>query len=199
MAHELHPDHPVIILIRGLPGSGKTYIAMELQKELGQDVIMLDPDATDYESKAYAQHTQALTAEGVDPKLHAYRFLRAQAYQGIADHKIIMWNQPFTNLEIFNKMTANLRLQAEAHKTSLSMLVVEVMIDPAHAQQRVRERKSQGGHGPSDATFSRFVGDYKTFANEGYTTVTVHGEDNVSDSVAKIIEALQKLLAREAV
>lgn len=189
-----HKDHPIIILVRGLPGSGKTHIAFALREALGEhDVVMLDPDATDYESKEYAEHVAAQTAEGVDPKLHAYRFLRGQAYQGIAEHKIIMWNQPFTNLEIFNKMVANFKIQAEEHNVQLPILVVEVEINPEVAKQRVEARKAAGGHGPSDNTFTRFVNDYETFAPHGYTTVSVNGEDDVNSSVQAIIVALQQL------
>jgi hypothetical protein len=186
--------HPILIFVRGLPGSGKTYLALELQKAIGEDkVVMLDPDATDYESREYLDHVKAQTAEGVDPALHPYRFLRAQAYQGIADHKVIMWNQPFTNLEIFNKMIDRLRTHAAEHKTELPILVVEVEVDPATAKERVAKRKQAGGHGPSDATFARRVSDYASLAAHGYNVVVVHGEDDVAASVATVMAALQEL------
>src|ERR1700712_2422885 len=134
--------NPIVILVRGLPGSGKSHLTKPLQAaleaEFGQGtVVALDPDATDYSSDAYLAHIAALTAEGVDPKLHAYRFLRAQAYAGIATRKIIIWNQPFTNLEIFNKMVTNLRRQATEHDTELTVLVVEVSVSQEVAKQRV--------------------------------------------------------------
>jgi hypothetical protein len=186
--------HPILIFVRGLPGSGKSYLALELQKAIGEDkVVMLDPDATDYKSREYLEHVKAQTAEGVDPALHPYRFLRAQAYQGIADHKVIMWNQPFTNLEIFNKMIDRLRTHAAEHKTELPILVVEVEVDPATAKERVAKRKQAGGHGPSDATFARRVGDYTSLVAHGYNVVVVHGEDDVAASVATVMAALQEL------
>jgi predicted kinase len=183
--------HPTLIIVRGLPGSGKTFFAKELAKEFDpSDIIMLDPDMVDQSSDAYKKHVDQATAEGVDPKLHLYRFLRAQAYQGIADHKIIMWNQPFTNLEIFNKMMANMNLQAKEHNTDLDILVVEVETDPETAKARVQERKSAGGHGPTDATFARFTNDYHSFAEHGYKTVTVNGADDVATSVQKVLAEL---------
>ncbi len=185
--------HPVIILVRGLPGSGKTYVARELGKALGDEVVMLDPDTVDTASEAYKTHVKTCTQEGVNPALHLYRFLRGQAYKGIAEGKTIVWNQPFTNLEIFQKMVANFQLQAAEHNAQLSILVVEVEADPAVAKQRVTGRKQQGGHGPSDDTFARFARDYTSFANEGFTTVQVHGEGDVHESVAKIQTALQQL------
>ncbi len=188
-------SYPTMILIRGLPGSGKSFVAQELQKVLGfQKVIMLDPDTIDFGSNDYLEHTNALSKEGVDEALHAYRFLRAKAYKGIADHKIIVWNQPFTNIEIFNKMVANFQIQADLNNTILKILVVEVIIDENIANERVQNRKRAGGHGPSSATFNRFVSDYKTVSTYGYNTVTVKGGGEVSDSVSLILAALEKLV-----
>lgn len=189
---------PTLILVRGLPGSGKSYLATALQEAIEQltgegTVVMLDPDATDYESREYAEHTKALSAEGVDPKLHAYRFLRAKAHKGIASRKVIIWNQPFTNLEIFNKMVANLQAHADEHNTELPILVVEVEVDHAIAKKRVTKRQQEGGHGPSDTTFNRFINDYTSFAGHGYNTVTIRGEDDLSVSVPVVMKALREL------
>jgi predicted kinase len=184
---------PAAIIIRGMPGSGKSYLAAALKRAIGDDlVVTLDPDATDYESQEYKAHVKAQIAEGVDPKLHAYRFLRAKAYKAIEERKIIIWNQAFTNLEIFNKMVGRLRYHASLHKVELPILVVEIDIHPATAKERIAARKRAGGHGVSDDTFARFTVDYRSFASEGFDTVTVHGEADVSDSVATVIEAIRK-------
>jgi len=191
-----HPD-PIVILMRGLPGSGKSYLANALRTALGKDeLIMLDPDATDYEGAAYKAHTKQLTAEGVDPKLHAYRFLRAQAYDGIEAGKIILWNQPFTNLEIFQKMIDRLQTHAKEHDRYLSILVVEVEVDPKIALARIQNRKRAGGHGPSETTFLRFTKDYTSFAHLGFATVRIDGADDVQASVATLVAALQDLRAQ---
>lgn len=192
-------DTPVLIVVRGIPGSGKSYLAAELQRTIGDErVVMLDPDATDYESEAYQAHTKVLTAEGVDEALHAYRFLRAQAYEGIEAHKVIIWNQPFTNLDIFHKMIARLKDHAAGHDTKLAVLVVEVEIDRDVARARVEQRKTSGGHGPSEQTLTRRMDDYKSFAGEGYSVVSVHGEDDIRASVTKILDALDNLADGQA-
>lgn len=179
-----------IILIRGIPGSGKSYITAELEKALGKKAIVLDPDNINYASEEYHKHVHEQIAEGVDPKLHAYRFLRAKAYEGIARGKTVIWNQPFTNLEIFNKMTANFRIQAEENSRALDILVVEIEIDHDTAKSRVISRKQRGGHGPSDQTFDRFVEDYTSFAPFGYRTVVVNGRDDPQISISAIIKNL---------
>lgn len=194
MLRETQVNHPIAVFIRGLPGSGKSFLADALVSALGEDkVVNLDPDATDYSSKEYAEHVKTMTAEGVDTKLHPYRFLRAKAYQGIAANKIIIWNQPFTNLEIFNKMIARLQDRAAECGTRLPMLVVEVEADGDTAKRRVTARKSDGGHGPSDETFARFINDYHSFEDEGFNVVKVSGQADVEQSVAAIKHALEAL------
>lgn len=191
-------DYPILIFVRGLPGSGKTYLARALQKRIGQqNVVMLDPDATDYTSKEYIEHTRALSKEGVDQKLHAYRFLRAQAYDALASHGIVIWNQPFTNLEIFNKMVTNICIKAAEYNTEPLIVVVEVILDAKIAKRRVEKRKRLGGHGPSGATFARFVGDYHSFGQHGYDVVTVRGDADVEASISAIIETVRQLQAKK--
>lgn len=188
-------NYPLLILIRGLPGSGKSYLAKELQKAIGPEkVVMLDPDATDYESPAYLAHTKALTAEGVDPKLHAYRFLRAQAYRGIEDRKVIIWNQPFTNLDIFQTMIGRLQDHAVQNHTALPLLVVEVEVTAETAKARIAKRKQAGGHGPSENTFARFIREYTTASSLGYPTVQIRGDANTTESAATILQTLEKLV-----
>ncbi|HSW66547.1 MAG TPA: ATP-binding protein [Bacillota bacterium] len=187
-------SHPTLIIIRGLPGSGKSHLATALCKELGEhNVVTLDPDATDYTSKAYTDLSDSLTAEGVDKKFHPYRFLRAQAYQGITGNKYIIWNQGFTNLDGLNKTVINLQTYATDHDTELPLLVVEVEIDHDIAKKRVADRVAKGGHDVNEENFARFINDYRTFAGEGYDPVVVNGEDEVSTSVATVLKALQKL------
>jgi predicted ABC-type ATPase len=183
-------DQPYLIIVRGLPGSGKSYLAAALARTIGNErVVMLDPDAIDYDSTEYLQHVQAQLAEAVDPKLHAYRFLRAKAYQAIADRQVIIWNQPFTHLEIFHKMIGRLRDCAAEQGTELPILILEVEVDPALAERRVMTRKRAGGHGPTEATFSRFMRDYRSFAGQGYATVSVRGDAKVDESVATVLDA----------
>lgn len=187
-------EHPILVLIRGIPGSGKSYFAKALREAIGIDrSIMLDPDATNYDSDEYKAHVDQQNAEGVDPKLHPYRFLRAQAYDAITEHKIVLWNQPFTNLEIMQKVTDRLQEHAGENNTTLPILVIEVDIDPAIAKERVAQRKKEGGHGPTDETFARFTNEYATSATVGYKVITVDGSAALSTTIPIALEAIQSL------
>jgi thymidylate kinase len=187
-------DNPILILVRGLPGSGKSYLAEAIKEKIGKDkVVTVDPDVTDHTSKEYLELSRTLTTEGVDAKFHPYRFLRAQAHAAIAAHKIIIWNQAFTNLDGFNKTIINLQAYAEEHNTQLPVLVVEVEVTENVARARVADREGRGGHGVTGEAFARFINEYVTFAGKGYNIVVVNGENNVDKSAALVIEALQTL------
>lgn len=197
MSEFQHVHHPLLVLIRGLPGGGKTHIAKELVKAFNPgEFVLLDPDATRYESAEYKAHVAAMEQQGVEAKYHPYRFLRGQAQQAIAEHKIIIWNQPFTLLGGFNRTIDYLQHAAAEQGIKLPTLVVEVEITKETARQRVADRKNSGGHGPSGDALRAFFDDYVSFAQhaEGrYQSVTVHGEDNVKTSVQTIKEALNAL------
>ncbi len=193
--HELH--HPILIIVRGVPGSGKSYLAAALQESLGKEnVVTLDPDSIDQTSKEYSDFSKALTTEGVDTKLHPYRFSRSKAYEAIVAHKIIIWNQPFIDFEGFRKTIDRLQTYAAEHTTQLPALVVEVEVSEAIAKKRVMSRKEQGGHGPAEDIFAYFISQYKSFSEKGYTTVIVQGEDDVAVSVSAVKNALRKLQER---
>lgn len=187
-------DHPTLILMRGLPGGGKTYLTETLVNELGaSNVVVLDPDKIDQASAAYQAHSAKLSQDGVDTIYHPHRWSRAKAYDAIVANKIIMWNQPFTSLGGFTRTINSLVDHAKNNHKALPILVVEVAVDPEIAKQRIADRVRQGGHGPSAGRFARFVDEYRSFANLGYPTITVQGQDDVQISAAAVLQALRQL------
>lgn len=186
--------HPTLMFIRGMYGSGKSYLAEVLRQALGAtQVMLLDPDAIDYDGQAYRALSKSLDAEGLDTTIHPFRFLRGQAYDGIATGKVVIWNQPFTNRGMFSRLVENLQAYALERGIRLPVLVVEVEIDPAVAKDRVAQRKQAGGHGPSDKTLAERIRGYESFASDGYTTVAVSGTDDVAVSVETVLQTLRTL------
>ncbi|HEU4914284.1 MAG TPA: ATP-binding protein [Candidatus Saccharimonadales bacterium] len=188
------PVQPSLILIRGLPGSGKSSLASALADRLGREnVAILDPDHIDQDSAEYKSLCDQLTDEGVDPKFFPNRFLKAKGYQAIAANKVIIWNQAFTDFGGFSRSVASLQDYAAEHGTDLPALLVEVEIDPATAKERVRARSGRGGHSVPEDTFARFIADYQSFADKGHTAVIVNGNDSADASAATVLSALGQI------
>lgn len=191
MKNHMNIHHPTLIMIRGLPGSGKSYLAAELEKIIGQEnVVMPDPDNVDKTNPEYLALSEQLSKEGLDEAIHPFRWSRKRACDAIEAGKIIMWNQPFTNRGIFDRLVAFLQAHAREHGIDLPVLLVEVEIDPSIAKQRITKRKQTGGHGPSDNTLNNRINDYESYA-DGYRTVKVDGQSDVSKSAAAVMQALQ--------
>lgn len=186
--------NPMFILVRGIPGGGKSYVTTKLHEALGQqNVVVVDPDAIDKTSDEYVNLSTSLTADGVDEKLHPYRFLRARAHQGIEDGKVVIWNQAFIDLDGVSKTIINLTTHAKEHGLELPILIVEVEIDDDVAKQRIADRVSRGGHNVPEEVMDRFIAQYRSFKDEDLNVVTVNGEDSSEVSVPKIINALENL------
>lgn len=182
---------PKLVIVRGIPGGGKSYLALSLQAALGQDnVVILDPDAIDKESSGYKQLSAQLSADGVDQKFHPFRYLRAQAHQAIDAGKVLLWTQAFNDFAGF-KITVD-KLIAYAHEQGkdLPVLVVEVEISRAVARTRIDERAHRGGHYVPDERLDQFFADYKSFAGQGYKTITVNGEVAAALSTEQVLKAL---------
>jgi tRNA uridine 5-carbamoylmethylation protein Kti12 len=194
MTTEADIQGPILVTVRGLPGSGKSHISRKLQDLLSAgEVTLLDPDMTDYTGVDYRNFSTNLTAEGVDEKLHPYRYLRSMAYSGIKDSKIIIWNQAFTHLDLLDRTIKNLQAFAEDNKKRLPALVVEVEIDHDLAIVRVAKREASGGHGVTEEAFRRFINDYKSFTDYGYDIIKLNGSDDSDQSAKKIMAGIIKL------
>jgi adenylate kinase family enzyme len=187
-------SNPILIMVRGVPGGGKSYVTAKLVEAIGEEnVVVLDPDAIDKTSKEYIALSESLTREDVNENLHPYRFLRSKAYQGIETNKIIIWNQGFMDLDGFNKTVINLTSYALDHSTMIPTLVVEVEVNGETSKKRIADRVARGGHDVPEEVLKRFIDQYRSFADEGYNVVTVDGEGDVDVSVAAITQALNSL------
>lgn len=181
-------------MIRGLPGSGKSYLAAELEKAIGKDrVLILDPDTVDLKNKDFLAFSRQLTKEGLDKKIHWYRWTRKNACDAAVEGKVVIWNQPFTDRGIFERLVAFIQAHAREYGVDLPVLLVEVEIGHDTAKQRIADRKQAGGHGPSEQTFARRASEYQSYA-DGFRTVAVHGEDDIAASVAAVMKEFKQLI-----
>lgn len=180
-----------LIIIRGVPGGGKSYLAEALQASIGQDnVVILDPDRIDKSGAAFVELSARLAAEGVDEKFHPYRFLRQTGYDALTAGKSVIWTQAFNDFNGFEITIKRMQEFADEHQIPLRVLVVEVEIDGTVARDRIKQRVAGGGHDVPDENLSQFMNSYESFVGRGYETVIVNGADNIDESVTTIKSTL---------
>jgi len=183
-------QQPVLLFIRGLPGSGKSYLSDALIENLGQDrTVLADPDAIDVENEDYVALSDNLSEEGLSPAIHPFRWLRQKACEGISSGKIVVWNQPFTDRGVFDRLILFIKANS-TYDGELKVLIVEVEIDHDTAKKRIEDRITEGGHGPSSATFQRRIQEYRSFS-DGYATLSIRGDSATEKSLLAVVEALE--------
>lgn len=181
--------HPILIIVRGIPGSGKSHLTSRMADTIGHDnVVVLDPDTIDKTSNEYIQFSAQLTNEGVDEKFHPFRFLRQRGFDAIINNQIIIWNQAFIDLKGFQITIDRLVDFAKERDIDLPLLVVEVEIEASVARARITDRHNNGGHDVPSDKFEEFVNSYESFSKHGFATVTVDGAGNIDESVQKLLD-----------
>lgn len=182
---------PYLVIIRGIPGSGKSYVARHLAEGFSSDeYVILDPDEINTETQDYKQLIRQLLADNVDEKFHQYRYLRRRAHFGIENDKLIIWNQAFTSLKGLELTLNNLLDHAKKNSKVLQVLIVEVEVDPATARSRIEARVEAGGHDVPQSAFDQFLEDYSTWTDGQYPTLVVDGTEEISKITSLIKEQL---------
>lgn len=183
---------PLLIFVRGIPGSGKSFLSEALTKKIGlKNTVLLDPDAIDEKDPGYISLSKDLTQDGLPKTIHPFRWLRKSACEAISSGKTVIWNQPFTDLGVFSRLILFIE-ENSAHNSKLEILIIEVSIDQDTAKERIQSRIAKGGHGPSDSTFQKRVNGYETFS-DSYQTIEINGNDTVELSVDKVLQKIDAL------
>lgn len=180
-----------LIIVRGVPGGGKSYIAEALRSSIGEDrIVILDPDRIDKSGTVFTKLSEQLSAEGVDEKFHPYRFLRQTGYDALMAGKSVIWTQAFNDFNGLEITIKRMQEFADAHNIPLRVVVVEVEIDGDVARERIKQRVAGGGHDVPDENLTQFISGYESFAGRGYETVVINGADDSDESVATIKSTL---------
>lgn len=187
---------PLLIFVRGLPGSGKTYFTYALRDAIKETAVtVIDPDFIDKNDSEYITFTKSLETEGLDPLIFPFRWLRKCAIDASRKGALIVWNQPFTNRGVFDRLIAYLTENVKAkYDHKLKILVIEINTPTDIAWSRVEQRVNEGGHGPNKNTFNQRCAEYESYADT-YPVLELNGEQDVSHLVTQTIGRIQDILA----
>lgn len=185
-----HTKKAQILFIRGIPGSGKSYVASNLVNAMkDREVVLLDPDAIDFSNPAYKALSEELSAQDLPEAIHPFRWLRGQAVAACKPDTLIIWNQPFTNEGILSRLAQFLTKAANDSDVELEVLILELETASEIAYERIQKRIADGGHGPSKDTFDHRVEHYISFA-DSHKTLVIDGTNNIDEITTSVLEFL---------
>jgi len=190
----ISPRCPQIIIIRGLPGSGKTSLAHQLTREIGSDIVIVDPDSIETASSEYVEFVEQLVSEEpeIDSKIIPYRFLLNRATKALLEERVIIWNQPFSDLEGLDYTIKKLTKEMKNNGKNVTVLIVDIEISEEIAFTRNKDRILRGEHGPDKKTFLRFVHDFRFASNLGYNHLIVDGTATVDENARLLLQLFQE-------
>jgi len=188
---------PRLIVIRGLPGSGKSTVASELQARMSNKTVLVDPDALDKDSEEYKQFSENLVKSqpSVSEKVHPFRYLLHSAETALKNGNTVIWNQPFTDLDNLEYTIAHLEKQhqGEEQNKPLPVLVVNMEVDPEIAWDRVDKRQSSGGHGMTREKFDSYQTKLQTLNGQfQHQALHVRAEQPVEATVEQVMNHISK-------
>ncbi len=182
---------PLILFVRGIPGSGKSFFTEALKNTLSKEnVTVIDPDALDIEDPNFKVFAVQLLEEGLDKKIHPFRWLRKKAVDAANVNSIVIWNQPFTDKGIFDRLVIYLKEQVSQQKgLDLKVIVIEIDASTETAWKRVVARKNEGRHGPDKKVFEQRLAEYTSYS-DSYDVISLNGEIPVEELTATVIKKI---------
>ncbi len=190
---ELLSKPKVIIFVRGIPGSGKSCLSQKVKDQMPRDyVVLVDPDSVDKNSIDYSDFVENLKKKhpDLDPKVFLYRYLLCLVREKLLEEKLIIWNQPFSDLENLDYTITKVKSFVPEGRR-LNILVVDIEVDKEEARQRVKKRKEEGGHGPDDKYFDKLVCSFQKAESLGYDYLCVKSEPGMDLPLREILKRME--------
>jgi len=193
---------PFLIFVRGLPGAGKSdLVDLLLDFPPLSDSLRLDPDRVDLTDPDFVAFVRNLPLE-LSPKRQIYRFLLYQADEALRQGQSVIWEQPWRlvwGLYItIENLTYFLTGKEDITQAPFQTVIVEVLIDPAKARERVARRFAEGRHSLKAEQLQDFVGKLEDCSSLNLPMVEIAG-DRVAETVEEVKNLITQLLGEEGV
>ena len=177
------------MVIRGLPGSGKSTVAKIIASKLG-NVGIVDQDEVDVKSDEFLELRRSVTGE-IPDRTVIYRFDLRNAKQYLTENKMVIWPQPWTKVWGIEKAVRSLKSEFP----DLEVNVVQFDLPPEHANERVMQRAASGGHTFNEKSMQDFILANEEWQNNlGFEIPYFHLTpiDNPEDLADQIITFLKR-------
>lgn len=191
---------PILMIIRGIPGTGKTCLASALLKSpcnrmnwllLDRDVLRNDASERERLESFLAQYEWPTQKR----EYGIYRFFLWQTILAFRCGRNVVWSQPRARLSLL-RLTID-RLY-KTFRCTFRLLVVELEIDPKIAWERVINRVKNGGHGPVLSKYNQMVASYQPADADEFPLLRLDGTRPVCDLLNSVhIELRTRIRGRE--
>lgn len=149
----------LLLIVRGLPGSGKTTCINEVT--ILSDSVRLDPDKVDIFSPEFVSFSEEYPPT-LPIKKKVYRYLLQKACAALPQGKVVVWEQPWRNRDLFlltlqNIATIGYGIQSpQLSSLPFKVAIIEISISSDEALDRVTKRFEKRSHPLTPCDFTQF-------------------------------------------
>lgn len=151
---------PLLVFIRGIPGSGKSHLSEYLiQNGIIDNCELIDPDSINDSNLNYMEFFKDQIKNGTNEEVIPWRYNLSLTIEALLHGKNVIWNQPWTELEGIKTTLERVQNALREHdcEKATIYLIVELLIRPELAWNRIQERLVRGGHGPNKEKFQHYL------------------------------------------
>ena len=136
----------LLLFIRGFPGAGKSYLASQISKNVGANI--LDPDLIDISSTKFTQFSNKYKNIKWLKKVK-YRFNLYETISSLGTNRVTIWSQPWRNKKGFCVTVNNIKTLFKG-KINIILLQLNTPVDLSYSRRREK-------YSSKDAFVNKFV------------------------------------------
>lgn len=174
-----------LIMLRGIPGSGKTTLGNELMHALGTKAVGFNPDDFRYKDGKY----DGSPASGDQ----IFALLDQMAISSLNCGKIVVWQRVWTTIKSYGDLQDQVKNKLHPER----LLLIEIDIQKTSAWERIAKREMSGGKQRiSLEEFDYYVNRYVSLKGKipDNEFLSLKGEDDVRNNSQLIIKWLKKAM-----
>lgn len=187
-----------LVLIRGIPGAGKTSIAEKVAKTL--NFYHIDPDLLNTSSVDYKKYAEELV-ETVPERRIIYRYLLKKTVECLNNNKSVIWSQPWRILERLDLTIRNIyfflkkeekwdeKLSDILKELNIEIIVIEITTPHNTAFERLKKRYKDNKHKWDGNLFDEHIKRHEKFTLP-IQYYEVENTDNLDTAVKNVIHII---------